>query len=70
VIRTAFFERRGRPYGRRWPRPLPPERVADAVVDAVRHERAEVFVPAWMAGPARLRGALPGLFRRLVDRFG
>ena len=70
VIESAFFERRGRPYERRWPRPLPPEHVADAVVRAVRDERAELFVPTWMAGPARLRGAFPGVFRRLVDRFG
>jgi short-subunit dehydrogenase len=70
AIDTPFFERRGRAYARRWPRPLPPERVADAVVRAVRRERAEVFVPGWMAAPARLRGAFPGLFRHLVDRFG
>ena len=30
----------------------------------------QVFVPGWMAVPARVRGAAPGLFRRLVDRFG
>jgi short-subunit dehydrogenase len=70
VIQTRFFERRGAPYARRWPRPIPPERVADAVVAAVRRGRAEVFVPGWLAGPARLRGVAPGLFRRLVGRFG
>jgi short-subunit dehydrogenase len=69
VIDTGFFERRGRPYDRAWPRPLPPERVADALVRALRTGRAEVFVPGWMTLPARLRGAAPGLFRRLVDRF-
>ena len=68
VIDTAFFERRGRPYDRTWPRPLPAERVADAVIHALRTSRAEVFVPRWMTLPARLRGAAPGLFRRLVDR--
>ena len=70
VIDTAFFERRGRPYDRKWPRPLPPERVADAVVRALQSGRAEVFVPGWMTIPSRLRGASPGLFRRLVDRLG
>jgi short-subunit dehydrogenase len=70
VVDTPFFERRGRPYGREWPHPIPPERVADAVVRALRTERADVFVPGWMALPARLRGAAPGLYRRLVDRFG
>jgi short-subunit dehydrogenase len=70
VVDTPFFERRGRPYSREWPRPIPPERVADAVVRALRTGRADVFVPRWMALPARLRGVAPGLYRRLVDRFG
>ncbi len=70
VVDTRFFDRRGQPYSREWPRPIPPERVADAVVRALRTERAEVFVPGWMTIPARLRGVAPGLYRRLVDRFG
>jgi short-subunit dehydrogenase len=69
VIDTPFFERRGTPYGRRWPRPVSPERVADAVVSAIEDDRAEVFVPRWLAGPARLRGALPELYRALASRF-
>jgi short-subunit dehydrogenase len=70
VVDTPFFERRGAPYGRRWPRPLAPERVAAAVVTAIERNRAEVFVPRWLAGPARLRGALPELYRALASRFG
>jgi len=70
VVDTEFFERRGRPYPRRWPRPMPPERVAEAVVEAIRSGRPEVFVPGWLTIAARLRGATPGVFRRLVDRFG
>jgi short-subunit dehydrogenase len=70
VIDTPFFERRGAAYARRWPRPVPAERVAGAVVAAIERGRAEVFVPGWLAGPARLRGAAPGLFRRLAGRFG
>jgi short-subunit dehydrogenase len=70
AIDTQFFERRGRAYDRHRPRPLPPERVADAVARAVETGRAEIFVPGWMTLPARLRGAAPGLFRRAIDRFG
>ena len=70
VVETAFFSRRGSPYRRARPRPIPPERVADAVVRAIRTGRAEIFVPRWMTVPARVRGAAPGVFRRLVDRFG
>ena len=53
VIATEFFERRGRPYDRVWPRPLPPERVARAIVQAVERDRDDVFVPAWMGAVAR-----------------
>jgi len=68
VIDTRFFERRGAPYTRRRPRPLPPERVAEAIVEAIRRERAEIFVPRWLALPARLQGAAPGLYRVLARR--
>jgi short-subunit dehydrogenase len=70
VVETAFFERRGRPYGRRFPRPIAPERVADSVVRAIRNGRAQVYVPRWMAFPVWLSGAWPGLFRGLAGRFG
>ncbi|MEX2210621.1 MAG: SDR family NAD(P)-dependent oxidoreductase [Gaiellaceae bacterium] len=69
VVATEFFERRGTPYARRWPRPIPPERVAEAIADAIEHERDEVYVPAWLGAVARLRGAAPGLFRALASRF-
>ncbi|HEY7280521.1 MAG TPA: SDR family NAD(P)-dependent oxidoreductase [Actinomycetota bacterium] len=70
AVDTPFFERRGRPYDRARPRKIPPGRVADAVVAAIRTGRAETFVPGWMAFPARLRGSLPGLYRSLARRFG
>jgi short-subunit dehydrogenase len=69
VVETAFFARRGAPYDRRWPRPVPPERVAAAVVDAIRNDRAEVLVPAWLAVPARLHGAAPAVYRALARAF-
>jgi uncharacterized protein len=68
VIDTPFFERRGRPYDRRRPRPIPPERVARAIEAAIRTGRAETIVPSWLTIPARLHGAAPGLFRRLGAR--
>jgi short-subunit dehydrogenase len=70
VIDTPFFEHRGRPYGRRRPAPLPPERVARALVTAVERDQRVAFVPRWMRFPAWLHGALPGTFRRLAARFG
>jgi short-subunit dehydrogenase len=69
VVDTGFFERRGASYERARPRPIPPERVGDAIVEAVRTGRAEIIVPGWLALPVRLRGAAPGLYRALARRF-
>jgi short-subunit dehydrogenase len=70
VVDTPFFERRGSGYDRAWPAPIPPERVARAIVRAIESGRAEVFAPAWMRLPARFKGAAPSLYRRLAVRFG
>ncbi|MGA5807482.1 SDR family NAD(P)-dependent oxidoreductase [Streptomyces cellulosae] len=70
VVDTPFFDRRGTPYARTRPRPVPPERVADAVWRAVVRGRDEVYVPGWLRLPARVRGAAPGLYRRLAATFG
>ncbi|GIH52141.1 hypothetical protein SAMN05421833_105159 [Microbispora rosea] len=69
VVDTPFFARRGRPYTRRRPAPVAPERVARAIAVAVERDRAEVYVPAWLRLPARLHGAAPGAFRVLARRF-
>jgi short-subunit dehydrogenase len=70
VVDTPFFERRGSSYDRAWPAPIPPERAARAILRAVESGRAEVFAPAWMRLPARLKGTMPGLYRTLALRFG
>ncbi|MEV7789181.1 SDR family NAD(P)-dependent oxidoreductase [Streptomyces sp. NPDC088106] len=70
VVDTPFFDRRGVPYRRSWPGPVPAERVADAVWSAVSWGRDEVYVPGWLRLPARVRGAAPGLYRRLAAVFG
>jgi short-subunit dehydrogenase len=70
VVDTPFFIRRGRPYDRRRPRPIPPDRVAEALVDAIVRDRAEVYVPQWLRLPVALRGLLPATYRRLAVRFG
>jgi len=70
VVDTEFFVRRGRPYDRRSPRLIPPERVADAVLRMVRDGRAEAYVPRWLRLPVAVRGIAPGLYRALAGRFG
>jgi short-subunit dehydrogenase len=70
VIDTPFFDRRGTPYGRTRPAPIPADRVAGAIVSSLRHDRYLTFTPGWLRFPAWLHGAAPGLFRVLAARFG
>ncbi|MGH3312795.1 MAG: SDR family NAD(P)-dependent oxidoreductase [Streptomyces sp.] len=69
-VDTPFFGRRGVPYRRSRPRPVPPGRVADAVREALVSGRPDAYVPGWLGVPARLHGAAPGVFRSLAQRFG
>lgn len=70
VVDTGFFARRGSPYRRDRPRPIPAERVAAALLAAARRGHAETFVPAWLRLPARLQGAAPGAVGALRRRLG
>jgi len=70
VVRTDFLRTRQVPYGRRFPRPLPPNRVARTVVAALTGGGRRLFRPRWLVVPARLAGAAPGLYRRLARRWG
>lgn len=69
AVDTPYFDRRGAGYHRRFPRPVTAERVADALVDAVARDRAEVFVPRWLTVGARVHGVAPATFARLSRRF-
>jgi short-subunit dehydrogenase len=62
-VATDFFAARGHPYDRRFPRPVAPERVAAAVVDAVEHDQAERFVPRWLRQALVTRVLVPPLYR-------
>ncbi|MGA5899535.1 SDR family NAD(P)-dependent oxidoreductase [Streptomyces venetus] len=69
-VDTAFYTRRGRPYGRSRPRQISPGSVAGVVWEAVRQGRDDAYVPGWLTLPSRVRALAPGLYRRLLDRFG
>ncbi|MFL6164430.1 MAG: SDR family NAD(P)-dependent oxidoreductase [Jatrophihabitantaceae bacterium] len=70
VVDTDFLRRRAVPYDRRFPRPMPPERVARTVLTALADGRRRRFVPRWLVVPAWLSAVAPGLYRRLARRFG
>ena len=70
VVDTPFFARRGKPYNRRLPRPIPPEDVARAVLKAIGNGREEVFVPRWFRIPVGIRAMAPTVYRQLAARFG
>jgi short-subunit dehydrogenase len=69
AVDTPFFRRRGRPYDRRVPAPIPPEKVAGAIVTAAQRDLDVVYVPGWLRFPAWLHGTSPRTFRWLARRF-
>lgn len=70
VVATPFFERRGTPYDRRFPRPVPPELVAVRLVRAVERNQREAVVPRWLRAPMALRALAPGTYARLAAHLG
>jgi short-subunit dehydrogenase len=71
IIDTAFFDH---PSFETFPakakaRAIPPERVAAAIVRAIRRNQPEITVPASYAIGTFLKTAAPGFFRRVMRRF-
>ena len=69
AVDTGFFDTRGVPYDRSFPRPIPARRVADAVVEAIATGRERQVEPRWLAVPARLSATAPKTYRALARRF-
>ena len=67
---TPFFSRRGAPYPRSVPRPLPADRVAAIICAGVNRQHDDIYIPRWMRVPCVVRAAAPRTYRRLARRFG
>jgi short-subunit dehydrogenase len=70
VVRTAFHASRGEPYTRRFPRLIPPEQVAAAIIGLLETGSARRTVPPWLEVAAVARRRAPWLYRVLSQRFG
>lgn len=70
VVATRFFDDRGEPYERRFPRPVSPDVIAGAVVRSVEGGRRHTVVPRWLGVAPRVRAVAPRLYRTLARRFG
>jgi short-subunit dehydrogenase len=70
VVRTAFHDNRNEPYARRFPRLVPPERIAEAMVEVIESGDERRTVPAWLEVAAIVRRRTPWLFRTLSRRLG
>lgn len=62
-VDTGFFAARGHPYARRAPRPIPPDRVAAAVLAAVERPRLERTLPRSLRLATLVRLAAPRFYQ-------
>jgi short-subunit dehydrogenase len=61
-VDTGFFDARGHAYERSWPKKVPAEAVADAVLAAVDAGRLERTIPRSLAASVVVRHVIPRLF--------
>jgi short-subunit dehydrogenase len=62
-VDTDFFDARGTEYARTFPKKVPADRIARAVVRAVERDRFETFIPRWLAFPPAMKAVVPRMYR-------
>jgi short-subunit dehydrogenase len=62
-VASSFGAARGHPYDRDRPKPVAPAAVADAVVDAIEHDKRELYVPPWFRPAVVMRHLMPPMLR-------
>ena len=62
-VDTEFFATRGHPYAQSWPKPVPAERVADAVIVAVERNRREQVIPRALRSGLVVKEVVPPFYR-------
>ena len=67
-VSTDFFDTRGVPYARSFPKPVSPEKVANAVIAAVEGNKREQLIPAWFRQAIIFKTLVPPLFYRGTRR--
>jgi short-subunit dehydrogenase len=68
-VATDFATASGWPTGPpRWPRPIPPERVAQSVIAAVEHGGLERVIPRWLRVAHGVRSVVPAAYTLGVRR--
>ena len=67
-VDTDFFDTRGVPYARSFPKPVRAERVADAVIAAIERNRREQLIPRWFRQALVFKTLAPPLFYRGTAR--
>lgn len=63
-VDTDFFDARGVPYRRKFPKPVSPDAVAALVIKAVERDKAEQYIPRWLRFPVAMKVLAPSLYRK------
>lgn len=67
-VETNFFTRRGHPYPFQTPKPVPPQKIVNAVIKTIENNLAEKFVPSWFHFSYTVRVLIPALYRQGINR--